>query len=76
MKGSRRSEETYDLRCSKGDFLVVFLVLSLKRHSFNTLVDLGNGLLKLVDARTLAFRFDLAALVFLVELLFQLLGSL
>lgn len=70
---------TYDLRRAQGNLLVALFVFHLNLHVLDTLVELVDVALQLLDGRALALRLDLASLVLLLVLgsqLFNLLETL
>lgn len=69
-------EKTHNLRSTQGNLLVVLFVLSLELHRLNTLLELLDGGLELLNGGSLAFGFHLASLVLLVEPLLHVLNDL
>jgi hypothetical protein len=67
---------TYDLGSSQGNLLVALLVLHLNLHVLDTLVDLVDVVLKLLDCGALALCIDFASLVLLLVLVRKLVSLL
>lgn len=68
--------ETHYFRSTQCHLLVVFLILSLELHVFDTVLDFGDGSLHFLDGWAPSFSLHLARFVLFVVLLFQVLGDL